>query len=343
MVISVRQPDLDHRRAVATGSPRPGGLVADIGGTNARFALADVRTGQLSDELTLPTGAGTLADLVADYLAQVGADGVEAACFACAGPITGDSCSLTNADLEFSIEQTRSELGLDTLLVVNDFAAAARSIPELGAGQLFQVGEVGPDLERGAIAVGPGTGLGVATILPDGAAWRVLPGEGGHVALAGLHEEELEVVRALRRRSGYASAEMVLSGPGLTRLYESLLEVRGEAPLASEELRPDLIVERARAETDGTSVAALSMFCELLATVAANAALTTGATGGVFLAGGIVKRFPEFLASSGFRERFVWHPHAGRYLEQVATLIVTAPEPGLIGAAHTLADHERRR
>jgi glucokinase len=336
------QRDAEDRAAPIAGGSKRGWLVADIGGTNARFALADPRTRQLSHELTLPTSnARTLGDLTADYLARVGAGGVEAACFACAGPITGDLCSLTNADLEFSIEQTRSELELSTLLVVNDFAATARSIPELSAEHLLQVGDVRPELERGAIAVGPGTGLGVATIFPAGEEWRVLPGEGGHVALAGLYEDELEVVRALRMRSGYASAEMVLSGPGLTRLYETLVHVRGGGPVSHEESRPDLIVERARAGTDDTSVAALSMFCELLATIAASAALTTGATGGVFLAGGIVKRFPEFLAASGFRERFAWHPQAGSYLEQVATVIVTAPEPGLLGAAHVLADHER--
>jgi glucokinase len=344
MSISVERPDAENRVTAMTGGSQHRWLVADIGGTNARFALADPLTRRLSHERTLPTSnARTLADLTRDYLTQVGAGRVEAACFACAGPITGDRCSLTNADLEFSIEQTRSDLGLSTLLVVNDFAATARSIPELGPEHLFQVGDVPPELDRGAIAVGPGTGLGVATIFPAGEAWRVLPGEGGHVALAGLYEDELEVVRALRKRLGYASAEMVLSGPGLTRLYETLVHVRAEGTVSEEESRPDLIVERALARTDETSVAALSMFCELLATIAANAALTTGATGGVFLAGGIVKRFPEFLAESGFRERFVWHPQAGRYLEQVATVIVTVPEPGLLGAAHVLADHERTR
>ncbi|RNM12650.1 glucokinase [Nocardioides pocheonensis] len=320
----------------------PLGLVADIGGTNARFALADPRTRLLSQELTLPTSsARRFVELVEDYLAKVGADSVDAACFAIAGPVSGDRCTLTNAELDFSIEETKRDLGLSTLLVVNDFAAAARSIPELGPQDLFQVGEVRLDLARGAVAVGPGTGLGVATILPDHTGWRVQPGEGGHVALACLHEDELEVVRALRKSWGYASAEMVLSGPGLVRLYGALAEAHGTSAVA--DVRPDEIVERALSSTDYTCVATLGMFCELLATVAANAALTTGATGGVFLAGGIVKRFPEFLAQSGFRERFTWHPHAGTYLDQIATVIVMAPEPGLTGALQILADHEPAR
>ena len=344
MPISLRQRHSGQPGSGTAAGARHGWLVADIGGTNARFALADPATRRLTAERTLPTSsAPTLADLTRAYLASVGTEAVEAACFAIAGPVSGDRCSLTNADLDFSVEQARSELGLSTLLVVNDFAATARSIPELGPADLVQVGDARPQLERGAVAVGPGTGLGVATILEADTGWRVLPGEGGHVALACLHEDELEVVRALRKRWGYASAEMVLSGPGLVRLYRALADVHGESPTPESEARPDLIVERALAATDDTSVATLAMFCELLATVAANAALTTGATGGVFLAGGIVKRFPDFLASSGFRERFTWHPHAGRYLEQIATVIVTAPEPGLLGAVHLLADHKHAR
>jgi glucokinase len=326
-----------------TEVPRPPWLVADIGGTNARFALADPDAGRLTRQLTLPTSTGhTLVDLTRDYLARADVGPVDAACFDCAGPITGDRCFLTNAAVEVSIEQTRSELGLRTLLVVNDFAAAARSIPELGSEDVVQVGDVRPKVDRGAVAIGPGTGLGVATIVPTEAGWRVLAGEGGHVALSGLHDDELDVVRALRKRWGYASAEMVLSGPGLTRLYLTLLEIRGEAPLPENDPRPDLIVERATSRTDATSVAALTMFCELLATTAANAALTTGAVGGVYLAGGIVRRFPDFVVQSGFRERFTAHPHASAYLQQVGTVIVTAPEPGLLGAMHLLAAHERR-
>ena len=340
MAISLRQRDAEQPARGPAGSSRHGWLVADIGGTNARFALADPQTRQLAAELTLSTGEATsLADLTRVYLAMTGAGPIEAACFAIAGPVSGDRCSLTNVDLEFSIEETRAELGFSTLLVVNDFAAVARSIPELGPQHVFQVGDVRPDLARGAVAVGPGTGLGVATIVPSDTGWSVLPGEGGHVALAVLHEDELEVVRELRNRWGYASAEMVLSGPGLVRLYGALAGARTE----SGDVRPEVIVERALSGADHTSAATLGMFCELLATVAANAALTTGATGGVFLAGGIVKRFPEFLARSGFRERFTWHPHAGSYLARISTVIVTAPEPGLVGAVHVLADHEHAR
>ena len=186
--------EVERPSTVATGEPRRAWLVADLGGTNARFALAHPEARKLTDELTLPTNSGrTLVDLTNEYLVLAGAGPIDKACFAIAGPVSGDRCSLTNADLEFSIEETRLELGLGTLLVVNDFAAVARSIPELGPEHLFQVGDVPPDLARGAVAVGPGTGLGVATILPASTGWRVLPGAGGHVALAGLDVRDFVV------------------------------------------------------------------------------------------------------------------------------------------------------
>jgi glucokinase len=318
-------------------------LVADLGGTNARFAIADPGSGKVTDEAILPTGsASTLVELVERYLQQHPGTRPTAASVACAGPVIGDSCALTNAQIEFSIEATRDQLGLDTLLVVNDFAAVARAIPELQPGDFIQIGDGCLDVEPAALAIGPGTGLGVASVLRSGIGWHVLAGEGGHVALSALYEdEELEVFRMLREEVGIPSAEMVLSGPGLTRLFLTLAHLRGHA-VAAHEARPDWIVERACAGADEHCVATLELFCRILGTTAANAALTTGATGGVFLAGGIVRRFPDFLARSGFRERFVTHPDLGDYLERIGTAVVIAPEPGLVGALHLLLDeHER--
>ena len=256
--------------------------------------------------------------------------------------MTGDRCALTNAQIEFSIDETRRQLGLDSLLVVNDFAAVARAVPELGPEDLVQIGDGRLDVEPVAVAIGPGTGLGVATVLRSGTGWHVLAGEGGHVGLSGLYEdEELEVLRVLRQQLGLPSAEMVLSGPGLTRLFFALADVRGHG-VDADETRPSRIVERACVGDDHHCVATLDLFCRILGATAANAALTTGATGGVFLAGGIVRRFPDFLAHSGFRERFETHPDLGHYLQRIGTAVVVAPEPGLLGAFHLLLEeHER--
>lgn len=320
-------------------------LVADLGGTNARFALADPDTATISDEVVLPTShATTLVGLVKEYLQRKPGVRPVAASVAVAGPVTGDRCALTNAQIEFSVEDTRQELGLDTLLVVNDFAAVARAIPELGPADLVRIGSGRLDVAPAALAIGPGTGLGVATVLRSGDGWHVLAGEGGHVGLSGLYDDEgLDVLRALRDELGPPSAEMVLSGPGLTRLFLILSHLRGH-DVTADQAQPGWIVDQARAGTDDRCVATLDLFCQTLAVTAANAALTTGATGGVFLAGGIVRRFPDFLARSGFRERFLSHADVGRYLQDIGTAVVVAPQPGLLGAFHLLRDqHERHR
>jgi glucokinase len=235
-----------------------------------------------------------------------------------------------------------TKLAGSILLVVNDFAAVAQAIPELRPEEIMQIGDGRLDVEPAAVAIGPGTGLGVATVLRSGTGWHVMAGEGGHVGLSGLYEdEELEVLRVLRDELGFPSAEMVLSGRGLTRLFLTLADVHGHS-VAPPESRPGWIVDRACAGTDEHCVATLNLFCQILGATAANAALTRGATGGVFLAGGIIRRFPDFLARSGFRERFDTHPEQGHYLKRIGTAVVVAPEPGLLGALHLLLDEYER-
>jgi glucokinase len=183
-------------------------LVADIGGTNARFAHCPVGGGQLADHVTLQTSsASTVVALVEAYLDRVGGVCPAAACIACAGPIMEDRCVLTNSSIDFSIRATKNALGLQTLLVVNDFATVARAVPQIPSADLVLIGDAAPRPDRPSIAIGPGTGLGVATIVRLGSdRWTVLPGEGGHVALSALEDAELEVVRQLRHQFGFASA-----------------------------------------------------------------------------------------------------------------------------------------
>jgi glucokinase len=317
-------------------------LVADLGGTNARFALAHPG-GTIESEDTIPTATSTtLGGLVREYMRRIGGEPPDRACVACAGPVVGDRVRLTNADVQFSVEETRVGLGLQTLQIVNDFAAVARALPALPSSDLVPLGGGAPRHAAPApmLAIGPGTGLGVATVVPAAGRWTVLPGEGGHVALCGLYDDELDIIRHLRGRAGFVSAEMLVSGPGLSRLYLHHATRDGAQrprldPVVS---RPDQIVDRALRGEDRTSVEALNMFCRLLGVVAANAALTTGATGGVFLAGGIVPRFPEFLARSDFMDRFSTHPQQHDYLGAIPVSLVVAAQPGLLGAFQFLKD-----
>jgi glucokinase len=314
-------------------------LLADLGGTNSRFALARPG-GRIEGETSIPTAtSSTLTGLVRTYLDQVGAETPKRACVACAGPIVDDRVKLTNARLEFSVSATREELGFDQLQVVNDFAAIARALPALSHSDLVPLGAAAHNSSPGPrLAVGPGTGLGVAAAIPGRGGWTVLPGEGGHVSFSGLYDDELDLIKRTREEVGFVSAEMLLSGPGLSRMFVHLAAARGKHIASATASRPDQIVMHALEGADPTSVATLSMFCRLLAVVASNAALTTGATGGVFLAGGIVRRFPDFLARSDFRDRFVTHPQQRRYLTEIATSVVVAPEPGLLGALQFLLD-----
>jgi glucokinase len=192
-------------------------LVADLGSTNARLALADPARGTLTNLVQTSTGNVTsLAELIAPHLSDLPArQHPAAACVAVAGPITGDWCEMTNAPLKFSISQSRQDLDLEELLVVNDFAATSRCLPHLGRAEYELIGNA-------RVVLGPGTGLGLAAVVPVAGGWKVIAGEGGHVALSALHDDEIELIKLLRQRHGFASAEMAVSGPGLRLIYTAL-------------------------------------------------------------------------------------------------------------------------
>ncbi|KIH98412.1 glucokinase [Streptomonospora alba] len=309
-------------------------LVADIGGTNARFGLVE-EPGTRPERVRRLEGAehADLAAAATAYLEQVGATAEPgAACVAVAGPVGGDRVRLTNSHWDFSAAATRGRLGLDHLEVVNDFAALALSLPRLGGADLVSLG--GPDtVPEGPMAVlGPGTGLGVAGLVPaEGAGWVPVPGEGGHVDVPAVDEREWEIVRLLRARQGAVTAECLLCGPGLGRLHGALAEVRGVA--APERTAAEICAE---ATEDRLCAEALDVFCCLLGGFAGNAALSLGATGGVFLGGGILPRIIPVVRSSGFRRRFEDKHRMNDYLHGIATMLIVAQDPALLGAAARL-------
>ncbi|QBI54274.1 glucokinase [Streptomonospora litoralis] len=307
-------------------------LVGDIGGTNARFGLVagpgtrPVAVRRLEGAEHADLGAAAVA-----YLEQVGASDPGAACVAVAGPIDSDRVRLTNSHWDFSVTATRERLGLDHLEVVNDFAALALSLPRLGEDDLLPLGGPTPVPGRPMAVLGPGTGLGVAGLVPTGAGWVPVAGEGGHVDAPAVEERELDAVRVLRARQGPVTAECLLCGPGLSRLHSALAEVRGEAAasLSAAEIC-------AAASGDRLCAEALDVFCCLLGGFAGNVALTLGATGGVFLGGGILPRIIPIVQSSGFRRRFEDKHRMADYLEGIATTLIVARDPALLGAAARL-------
>ena len=315
-------------------------LVADVGGTNARFALVDGPDGEPARVRSLPTRehAG-LAEAAAAYLDRYAGDvRPSAACLAVAGPVAAGSFHLTNAGWpKGSPEAVRAHLGLPHLEIINDFEALALALPRLDANSLVPIGN---DLRPagGTLAVvGPGTGLGVAGLVPTASGWTALPGEGGQVDVPAATDREIEVARRLRAERGSATAELLLSGDGLARIHRYLAEIDGAD---AEPLTAQRICER---RDDARCRETLRMFCALLGSLAGNAALTLGARGGVFLGGGILPRIADVLRDSEFRARFERKPPVEDYLRGIPTSLIVHPGPALAGAAARIAQSLRGR
>jgi glucokinase len=306
-------------------------VIGDIGGTHARFALA--RHGTYSHLQRVDVAKyGSLFDAMQDYLATLPTDlKPKVAVIDVAGPVRGDKVAMTNLDWSFSASDMKRRLGLDAFRVLNDFAAAASSIPYLPKADCFAIG---PDLAsaKGPIGViGPGTGLGVGSLIPNGDRWTLIPGEGGHVSLPASSETEDRILAVLRKRWDHVSAERVLSGVGLVNLYQALCEIDGVTPAP---LTPADVTNHAMRGTDPICVKAFGHFCEMLGTVAGDLALTLGATGGIYIAGGILLRFKEAFAASGFRERFESKGRFRDWLRTVPTPLILEESPALLGLAN---------
>ncbi len=332
--------------AVASpGLARPW-LVADIGGTNARFGWLAEGCDVVQHEATL-RGAehASPADAAQTYLAQLalklGAAYAppRAGAFAVATAVGGDQIAFTNSGWVFSREATRQQLAMDELLILNDFEALALSLPRLHGAQVRAVGHTPAPTTPGTLAViGPGTGLGVAGLVPTAHGWVALPGEGGHATISAADDFESAVLAAVRCENPHVSAERLLSGIGLPTLHAGLAAVAGhKVPV----LTADKIVERGLAGQDALCSQTVDTFCALLGSFAGNVALTLGARGGVYIGGGIVPRFGERFYTSQFRERFEAKGRFQSYLQAIPTLLITDTLAALTGAALALEQHGR--
>jgi glucokinase len=313
------------------------GLVADIGGTNARFALTELGSARpmLHAVESLPNAEfASLQHATEHYLAKVGAAPRHAA-FAVAAPVgDGDEIRLINRAWSFSRSELQQTLGLSLLHVLNDFGAIAVGVPEYGADDCLTLhGRLERPPRTPVSVLGPGTGLGVALVVGDSdSGWRTVETEGGHVTFAPIGDEEQRIARWLRGRFDRVSNERLLSGAGLSHIDAAL---RGDAGDAASLREPAAIVEAALEGHDRVARLALARFCAVLGSVAGDTALIHGART-VMIAGGIVPRFVPFLRSSAFRERFLAKGRFAAYLESVSIHVVTHPAPGLLGAAVAL-------
>jgi glucokinase len=312
-------------------------LLGDIGGTNARFAWQAEAGAAVSDAVTYPCADyPTLEAAMRRYLGEHQRAAPRQAAIGIANPITGDHVQMTNHHWSFSIAGLRDALGLERLLVINDFTALALSLPALTPDELLQVGGGAPVPEAPVALLGPGTGLGVSGLLPMGRGRGEVPlnGEGGHVTLSATDAREAAVIELLRQRFGHASAERALSGPGLVNLYEALCAHEG---VEAQPWSAADISGRALDGSDATCRAAIEMFFSLLGTVAGNLALTLGARGGVYIGGGIVPRLAALIDGSPLRSRFEQKGRFADYLRPIPIYVVNARQsPALLGAARAL-------
>ena len=309
-------------------------MVADIGGTNARFAL-EVAPQQIEQAEVLPChDYDTIIDATREFLKRVGNPKISHAAVAIANPILGDWVQMTNHHWSFSIETTRQSLGLETLILLNDFTAQALAITQTKCEDLVQVG--GKELVENApkAVIGPGTGLGVSGLVPSKAGWVPLSGEGGHVSFAPGNEEEAEVWRYARKKFGHVSAERLISGMGLELIHEALRQETGGRPQTAAEITASAL--RGDSPLCGRT---LDIFCAALGTAAADLALTLGARGGVYLCGGIIPRVLEYFKTSPFRSRFENKGRFEAYLAAIPVYVVLSEFPGITGAAAALDNH----
>ena len=320
-------------------------LIADIGGTNARFALVDPDapiTQVLHVQTLCNAEFASLQHAAGHYLQSVGMQPRRAA-IAVASPVDADEIRLTNRAWSFSRSELRQTLGLDELLLLNDFGAVAWAVPTLEAHDRITLHGQSKTLRGPVSVLGPGTGLGVAQLVGSEAqGWQVVETEGGHVTFAPIGDEEQAIARWMTAHYGRASNERMLCGKGIAHVDAVLrgatnLETGQAAALRD----PADIVAMALEGHDLAARRTLARFCAVLGSVAGDAALIHGART-VMIAGGIVPRFVPFLRSSAFRERFLAKGRFAAHLESVAIHVITHPNPGLLGAAVALRGSSAR-
>jgi glucokinase len=306
-------------------------LVADIGGSKSRFAIAN-SSGALEHLLVIHND--TAADLdaaVSRYLEETGAQ-PRAATLAVAGPVDGEEVVLTNrTNWRIRRVEFAERFGLSELCLLNDFEAIAWALPHLGPAHTRPLGKDVPAREGVKVVLGPGTGLGVAALLPADGRWHVIASEGGHTSLGPQAPDEAEVFARLRDECGSVSAETVLSGAGLVRLARALDPQA--ACHAAETIAASALAREPAAQ------AAARLFVRLLGRFAGGLALTFKALGGVYIAGGVAGGLGPLLDEPQFRAAFEAHPPHQALLETIPTLLITCKEPGLIGCAAHAHEH----
>lgn len=308
-------------------------IVADIGGTNARFAVATQTIQGLGvSRLWVRPSKGfvSLEESLAAYIEVLGTEAPSSACLSVAGPIMGDNVTLTNLDWKTSAQKMQAEFSMSRLTLINDCTALAYSLSELDSADFSTI-------KRG-LSVAPGTkcilcsgtGFGVSGIFPEANGWQLIDGEGGHISFAPVTLFEVELLKVLMKRFQRVSIETLLSGPGLVNLYQAIAKVRGERAL---ELLPADITNRGISGEDSLCETVLQTFCAILGGVAGDIALLMRPLGGVYLGGGILSKLEDILRSGDFCARFISKDPVAHFVSEMPVHLVNTNNAALIGAA----------
>jgi glucokinase len=302
-------------------------LLADIGATNARFAL--LSNGNLNAMSSMEVAKfeqfeDALRMFLKEHCRQTE---IHQALLAIAGPVKGERVALTNSSWVIDARELQTAFGLQ-VQIVNDFEAVALSLPSLTAADLVGIGGGRPEVGAPMAVLGPGSGLGVACLIERSEKRVVIASEGGHATLAPICEEEDRIVAHLRKRFGHVSAERVISGGGLENIYQAIAAVeRLETPARNAtEITKNAVTGQCQLASRS-----LHAFCAFLGSFAGNIALTFGARGGVYIAGGISPRILDFLIRSEFRSRFEAKGRLRSYVEAIPSYVITHPAAALVG------------
>lgn len=329
------------------------GLIADIGGTNARFALTPIRNIAAGEDLQLteadliaPTALNgdeyaTILEAVEAYLAGPAKDypRPEHSVMAIACPTDQDQITMTNHTWAFKVSELKAALGFQTLSFINDYNALANAIPQLDETGLIKVGRGEATKGKPIAVTGPGTGLGLAALAFIDNEPVTLEAEGGHAHFAPTNQQEIEILQFLLTKYDRVSNERLISGMGIENIYQALTSIEGD----EKTLTAPEISKAAVAGTDALCEKTLSAFCAIFGNYAGDAALTIGAKGGVYITGGIIPRFIEFFKSSDFRTSFENKARLAGFVETIPTYVVVSEQPGLLGSAAVLNHKMNRR
>ena len=309
-------------------------IVADVGGTNGRFAVVDLPETGVPSVVSKKTykcaSFDSFTGMFREFIAEHNTDDVRSAQIALAGQTTQNEGHITNIGWRIKAEQLAKDTGLQNVVFMNDFAAVASAIPYVGQGG-FEVIKEGAKCEMSPIStMGPGTGFGVAQLIPVAGGHKIVPTEGGHIAFAPATQLEQDLLAHLKKGSEHVCVESLLSGRGLVRIHDFLVEYAGSGQAG---LGPAEITHEAAVERTPSCVRAVQVFLSVLGGTAGDIALVHGARGGVWIAGGIVPKIYDLVGKSDLVSRFSRKGIMSSYLSDIPINLVTDPDAALIGAA----------